>query len=133
MHKTKRMHQMHKIKGMHQMHQMHKMLKCDGEALVQVFIADSFLKRLRGYMFYKKPHHEAILFNSCNSIHTFFMKFPIDVLFVDENMVVVKKVEALKSGKMVMSVKSAVGTIEGEAGLFEKVKLGSKLEMISII
>jgi len=109
---------------------MVKTLIDQGEALAQVFIADTFLKRFMGYMFRKNPHHEALLLNPCDSIHTCFMQFPIDVLFIDENMEVVKKLEGLRAGKFIMPVKNAKMVIEGKAGLFEKVKLGSKLEII---
>ena len=33
---------------------------------------------------------ESLLIEPCNSIHTFFMKFNIDVLFLDKNFKVVK-------------------------------------------
>ena len=60
-----------------------------------IFVADTFLKRLMGYMFRKEPHHEALMIKPCNSIHTFFMKFNIDVIFVNKNMEVIKNVENL--------------------------------------
>ena len=72
---------------------MIKTLKYNNETVIHVFIADSFFKRLFGYMFRKNPHHDAILFTPCNSIHTFFMKFNIDVLFLNEHMQVIKKIE----------------------------------------
>ena len=34
------------------------------------------------------PQGEALIFPHCNSIHTFFMKFPIDVIFLRRNQVV---------------------------------------------
>ena len=66
------------------------------EIIAEIFIADSFIKRFLGFMFREKPHHEAILIKPCNSIHTFFMKFPIDVLFIDEDMEVLRKIDGLK-------------------------------------
>ena len=75
------------------------------EIIAEIFIADTFIKRFLGYMFRKKPHYEAILIKPCNSIHTFFMKFNIDVLFVNENMEVIKKIDSLKPGKIIMPQK----------------------------
>ncbi|EYE89528.1 hypothetical protein Q428_01695 [Fervidicella metallireducens AeB] len=71
-------------------------------------------------------HHEAILFKPCNSIHTFFMKFNIDVLFLDKNMVVIKKIEGLEKGK-VAYVKDASFVIEAGAGRFSGIETGSHI------
>ncbi|WP_252131097.1 DUF192 domain-containing protein [Clostridium caldaquaticum] len=106
---------------------MVRSLVYNGEILAEVYIADTFLKRFSGYMFRKKPHYEAILFNPCNSIHTFFMKFSIDVLFLDEQMRVIKKLESLQAGKIIMPIEKAQMVIEGKSGLFKKVELGNKL------
>lgn len=51
---------------------------------IEVFECKSFFSRLKGFMFTKKISH-ALLFNRCNSIHTFFMKVNIDVIMCDEN------------------------------------------------
>ena len=44
----------------------------------------SFFSRFKGFMF-KKNIKDALLFNRCNSIHTFFMLENIDVLLLDKN------------------------------------------------
>ena len=95
--------------------------------IAEIFIADTFIKRFSGFMFRKKPHYEAILIKPCNSIHTFFMKFPIDVLFIDENMEVVKKIDNLKPGKIIMPQKKCKMVIEGKEGMFKNIKEGKKL------
>lgn len=92
-----------------------------------VLIADTFLRRLKGYMFQKKPKYKAILIEPCNSVHTFFMNFDIDVLFLDENFLVVKKIEALKPRKIIMPIKEAAIVLEGEAGLFENIMIGDRI------
>ncbi len=48
-----------------------------------VSLADNFWTRLCGYMFRSKPHLPGILFEPAPSIHTFFMFFSIDVIFMD--------------------------------------------------
>ena len=97
------------------------------EIIAEVFIADSFTKRFLGYMFRKKPHYEAILIKPCNSIHTFFMKFPIDVLFIDENMEVLSKIEGLKPGKIIMPQKKCEMVMERKEGIFNNVKVGKRI------
>ena len=53
----------------------------------QILFSHSFFKRVRGLLGYKelKPH-QVMWIKPCAAIHTFFMKFPIDVIFVDENL-----------------------------------------------
>ncbi|MBK5241515.1 DUF192 domain-containing protein [Clostridium sp.] len=106
---------------------MIKTLKYKDETILDVLIADSFTKRLFGYMFRKTPHHNAILLNPCNSIHTFFMKFNIDVLFLDEHMQVIKKMENLRSGQVVTKVIGARAVLESRVGLFSNIEEGCKL------
>lgn len=48
-----------------------------------VSLADNFWTRLCGYMFRQSPHLPGILFEPAPSIHTFFMFFSIDVVFMD--------------------------------------------------
>ena len=39
---------------------------------------------------------EAVVLKPCNSIHTFFMRFAIDVIFIDKNNKVIKTVFSVK-------------------------------------
>ncbi len=110
---------------------MTKYLKLKEKELIEICIADTFLKRFMGYMLRKVPHFEAILFYPCSSIHTFFMKFAIDVIFVDKNMIVIKKIEALKKGKIIMPISQAKMVIEGKEGVFKNIQTGDKLEFFN--
>ena len=50
-----------------------------------VWIADGWLARLLGLMWLKDvPPGTALLLPRCSSVHTFGMRFAIDVLFLDE-------------------------------------------------
>jgi hypothetical protein len=50
------------------------------------FVADTFLKRICGLLGKKKlSPGQALILTPGNSIHTCFMRFPIDVLFIDKN------------------------------------------------
>lgn len=108
---------------------MIKTLKYTDQTIINVFIADSYVKRLFGYMFRKKPHHEAIMLKPCNSIHTFFMKFNIDVLFLNEHMEVIKKIENLKPGQVIAKVIGAKIVIESKEGVLKNIKEGIKLDI----
>jgi len=102
------------------------------EKMLEIYIADTPVQRFMGYMLRKKPHHEGILLKPCNSIHTFFMKFDIDVLFVNEQNQIIKKINGLKPGKIVMPVKGAVFVIEAKAGLLKKCGEGDSISLIDI-
>jgi uncharacterized membrane protein (UPF0127 family) len=54
-------------------------------------VADSFLKRLVGLQFIRgMPTGEALWLRDCRSIHTAWMRFSIDVYFLDEGFRVVE-------------------------------------------
>lgn len=101
----------------------------DNRVLEGVVVADTFTKRLMGYMFRKTPHCTALLIKPCNSIHTFFMKFDIDVLFLDESMRVVEKKISLPKRKMIMPVKDAVMVLEAIGGTFDDIDSGDVIRI----
>ena len=52
-----------------------------------ILVSDNYFKRLKGLMF-KKDFGDGMLFKNLkygSKIHTHFMRFPIDVYFIDEN------------------------------------------------
>lgn len=48
------------------------------------------------------PAGHGLLIKPCSSIHMFFMRFPIDVVFLDRDNVVVKVVHGIKPWRMAM-------------------------------
>ncbi|MCB0390078.1 MAG: DUF192 domain-containing protein [Bdellovibrionales bacterium] len=57
----------------------------------KVTIADNFINRALGLMGKKSMDPSSALWiKSCSHIHTFFMNFAIDLIFVDKNLVVKK-------------------------------------------
>ena len=58
----------------------------------KVFIASTFFERLKGLMFDNRLGEEfdGMLIKHCNSIHTCFMNYKIDVLFLNKNLEVIK-------------------------------------------
>jgi len=62
------------------------------------------------------PDREGLLIRPCNSIHMFFMRFPIDVLFLDRDFNVIKLIRDLAPGKVVGTVKGAWQVAEVVAG-----------------
>jgi uncharacterized protein len=59
--------------------------------------ARSFLARGRGLMFASGLNSgEGLLIDPCSSIHTFWMRFPIDVLYVDRDGTILRADRAMK-------------------------------------
>jgi len=66
-------------------------------------IARSMWARFWGLMGKPKlPDAQALLIDPCSSIHMFFMRFPIDVVFLDKSDRVVKIVEGIKPWRMAL-------------------------------
>lgn len=79
--------------------------------------AKGFFGRLRGLMYRNTlPEGEALLIEPCDAIHTFGMRFAIDVLFLDAEGVIVKALRSLKPGKIVKSAKNGCAVLEMNAG-----------------
>ena len=91
----------------------------------------TFWSRFLGLMLKKTlPKGEALVIKPCNSIHTFFMRFPIDVVFTDEKWRVVAVYENLRPWRVTKIVKEAKQVIELPAGTLKgKLKVGAKLEV----
>lgn len=62
-----------------------------------VEVAETFWRRLVGLLGRKSLEPRATLWiKRCSSIHTFFMQFPIDVVFVDKHLKVCKVVQNIQ-------------------------------------
>jgi hypothetical protein len=59
---------------------------------------------------------QGLLFKGCSSLHTFFMSFPIDIVFTDRNGRVLKAAGEVKPFKLVAAPLRAYYAIELPAG-----------------
>jgi len=76
-------------------------------------VADSFVKSMIGLMgkaCLKKGH--GLWIKPCQSVHTFWMRFPIDVLFLDKNGVVIHFIESMKPFRVSRHVLKARSVLE---------------------
>ena len=62
---------------------------------------------------------DGMVFDRCNAIHTFFMRYPIDVIFADEKYQVLKTVPAFPPWRPFLACKNAFYVIELPAGTLE--------------
>ena len=92
--------------------------------------ADTMWTRMRGLLGRGAlAPSEGLWISPCNSIHMFFMRFPIDAVFIDEKLQVVRVVEDLKPWRMSRGGKFAHSVLElppGKAAFFN-IRVGDKL------
>jgi uncharacterized membrane protein (UPF0127 family) len=93
-------------------------------------IADTFWSRFTGYMFRSSPHVPAILFKPAISIHTFFMRFPLDVVFMDHQFKVIKIYQNLRPWRHTWFYFNSTNTLELPTGILpSEIKEGDSLEV----
>lgn len=98
-----------------------------------VMMANTFFKRLKGLMFTKELSPDsAMLIHPCSEIHTFFMNYRIDVLYLNINNVILSIDENMEPGKVGKYRKGAVAVIELPAGRVMETgtKVGQTVEIV---
>mgnify|MGYP002085551984 CR=1 FL=1 len=79
--------------------------------------ADTFFKRLCGLLPYRSlPAGEMMLIIPCNSVHTCFMRFPIDVLYLNKEGRIVALYENVPPWKLLPVKREACCVLELPAG-----------------
>ena len=99
---------------------------------LEVKIANSFFTRLAGLMFQKKlPQGTGLLLVPCNSVHMCFMRFSIDVIYLDKDYKIIEIVKNLKPWIGLSLYSQAWATLEMTAGEAERCGLivGKKLKI----
>ena len=93
----------------------------NGEGLSNnVIVADSLFKRMKGLLGKSEMlSGEALWIKPCMSIHTFLMKFPIDVVFVNKKNKVIAVIKKLKPNRMTRLYPKAASVLELPAGTLE--------------
>lgn len=79
--------------------------------IFEIIICNNFKKRLIGNMF-KKNINNILCFPKCNSIHTFFMEEPIDIVMLNKEKKVIYIYNNFKSNKILLPKKNAYFTLE---------------------
>lgn len=91
---------------------------------VHIIRAVRFWQRFCGLMLTSSlPPNQGLFFPGCNSVHTCFMRYPIDVVYLDRQSRVVKLVKALRPWRASMGGRGSVGTLELACGSIERLGL----------
>lgn len=93
----------------------------DGRTELQVELADSFLSRFRGLMGRSAlPAGQGLLLVPCNSVHMCFMRFSVDVVYIDRAYRVKKVARGLRPWLGLSFCPGAWGALELAAGEAER-------------
>lgn len=98
---------------------MHNYTMCSGEKMIagDISKANHFFSRFRGLMFKKDMDvQQGLWIEPCNQVHTFNMRFAIDVIFIDKNNKILYIEDSMRPGKVSKVVRHARGVVELCAG-----------------
>ncbi len=97
----------------------------------QCVLADSYPRRLRGLLGRSDlPAGEGLLLRPCGSVHTWFLRFPIDVVFLDRELTVLRVLSRMGKWRMA-GARGAKAVLELAAGEAEArgVRPGDRLTL----
>jgi uncharacterized membrane protein (UPF0127 family) len=100
----------------------------DGQVLAAADLAGSFVERARG-LIAKKTYDGVMILPRTRSVHSFGVRFPLDVAFLDKEMKVLAMVR-LARWRITMPRLRANQVLEAKAGSFDRwgLGLGDRLE-----
>jgi uncharacterized membrane protein (UPF0127 family) len=93
----------------------------DGSPLIsRLEVADTFCSRMIGLLGRSRlPDRHGLYITRCSSIHTFFMRFSIDLVFVDSEMRIVKVARNITPFRIVFGGRGASAVLEVQTGWLE--------------
>lgn len=98
--------------------------------LSRVLKTTNFFERSRGLLF-RSPLliNEGLLISNCNSVHTIFMAYPIDLIYLSPDLRITKLVEYLKPYRTSINLE-AINVLEVMSGTITRFafKVGDQLE-----
>ena len=100
------------------------------ELATDVTVAASFTSRLRGLLGRSSlPVGQGLLIRPCKGIHTFFMKFPIDAVFLDRDNRIVALFHSLPPNRMTCIHLKTLSVLELPSGTLDSdVSVGDGIE-----
>jgi uncharacterized membrane protein (UPF0127 family) len=106
---------------------------CNGKTISQnIILADTFWCRLAGLITRKDLQpDEGLLIRPCRQVHTWFMSFSLDIVFLDKEGKVIYLLPEMKPGKISPFIKESFQVLELAPGVISahQLKLGEKLEI----
>ncbi len=110
--------------------------KVNGEIVCQkVLVTQTLKQRIIGLMFSDElpSQAEGFLISPGNSIHTFFMNYPLDLVFLDKKFKVVKVIKNMKPWRMTLIYLRSSHVLEIKSGTVNlTINKGDQLEAICL-
>jgi uncharacterized membrane protein (UPF0127 family) len=100
---------------------------------VAIEVAATAVQRVKGLLGREcLEDGQGLLFKNCSSLHTFFMQFPIDILYVDRQGKVLKAAQGVRPFKLVAAPFKAHYALELPVGAIRDstTKVGDHLDFI---
>jgi uncharacterized membrane protein (UPF0127 family) len=91
-----------------------------GPAVARLEVADTLWTRTRGLLGRDGlADDHGLWIKPCNSVHTFFMRFAIDLVFLDRDLIVRRVYQGVKPNRLVLPV-LAHSVIEFQSGFLKR-------------
>lgn len=111
-------------------------VKTQNTVVLNCLIAKTFWRRFCGLMGRKSIEpYEGMLFPHCRSIHTFFMRFSLDVVLLDRDAVVVDVIESFSPWRLLWPRSHVRHVLEMSAHCAKKhgIVQGTKMKIEGIV
>ncbi len=105
-----------------------KTLKTPEGTTLPCHVADSFFTRFLGLMG-RRPSDYGLLLIPCNSVHTCFMRYDLDVFFLDKDYKVLAIRRDMKPWRMSSIIREARMVLElpSSLGILKQIEIGTRL------
>ncbi len=106
-------------------------LRAGGELVAHARVADGLWSRTRGLIGVRALRRpDGLLIPRCSAVHTFFMSIPIDLVYLNEELEVVKVVAALRPWRFRFGGRAAAHKLELPEGESDRLSLttGQRIE-----
>lgn len=111
-------------------------VKHNGQLIAEnILLATDPVSQLVGLMFRPQPPQKSngLLLDPCRSIHTCFMKYDLDIIFLNKHNKIVKVIRNMKPWRMTWIYFTARKTLELRGGEFPRtLKEGDTLEFVDV-
>lgn len=95
--------------------------------------AKTFFERTKGLMFVSHMKgFDSLLIEKCNSVHNCFVKFPLDLIFLNDELEVIKVIHNFKPWRFTRMYLKATKVLELNVGGANGIKKGDHLEVKSV-
>ena len=96
-------------------------------SLNEIICADSFFTRLRGLIGRKIKPNQGLIISPCNQVHTHFMGYSIDVIFMNSSFEVLHIERDMKAWRFSKLVKHGRYVLELSAHAADKISVGDRI------